>query len=184
MARHYTTREFFRQMPNALLARYFWDRGLFAELDFAAMKETKPDPLFNAWLALDDGERNQMDAEFREITSLSCEGGFCAIRDEAAWKLRENPAALSAFVEKLASLEGHPERAMVTFLEHQEFWKGSTLFYHADSLSYWREAEGITPCRCVCSRGWTQGAGEPHTGILSSSGGSREQLCRGDLSPW
>jgi len=29
MARHYTTREFFRQMPNALLARYFHGRGLF-----------------------------------------------------------------------------------------------------------------------------------------------------------
>ena len=28
MARHYSTRDFFRQMPNALLARYFQARGL------------------------------------------------------------------------------------------------------------------------------------------------------------
>ena len=28
MTRHYSTRSFFRQMPNALLARYFADRGL------------------------------------------------------------------------------------------------------------------------------------------------------------
>jgi hypothetical protein len=143
MDRHYSTRDFFRQMPNRLLARYFQDRGLFGELDFAAMRETKPDPLFSAWLALPDGQRNQMDAEFREITALSCEKGFCAIRDEAAWKLRENPEAWSAFVEKLASLEGHSERAMATFLDHQEFWKGSTLFYHADSLSYWRKRKGL-----------------------------------------
>jgi len=33
---------FFRQMPNALLARYFQGQGLFDELDFAAMKEGKP----------------------------------------------------------------------------------------------------------------------------------------------
>ena len=32
MARHYSTTDFFRQMPNALLARYFQDRGLFGEL--------------------------------------------------------------------------------------------------------------------------------------------------------
>jgi hypothetical protein len=37
MARHYSTKEFFRQMPNALLARYFQGCGLF-DLNFAAMK--------------------------------------------------------------------------------------------------------------------------------------------------
>lgn len=49
MARHYSTRSFLRQIPNALLARYFTDRVLFCDLDFAAMKETKPDELFAAW---------------------------------------------------------------------------------------------------------------------------------------
>ena len=44
MARHYSTKDFFRQMPNALLARYFQARGLFGDLDFAAMKETQPHP--------------------------------------------------------------------------------------------------------------------------------------------
>ena len=73
MARHYSTKDFFRQMPNALLARYFQERGLFGELDFAAMRETKPDALFVAWLALPEGERNRMDAEFREIAAMSCE---------------------------------------------------------------------------------------------------------------
>jgi hypothetical protein len=50
MARHYSTKDFFRQMPNPLLARYFQGRGLFGELDFAALKETQPDALFAAWL--------------------------------------------------------------------------------------------------------------------------------------
>jgi hypothetical protein len=34
MARHYSTKDFFRQMPNALLARYFYARGLFGDLDY------------------------------------------------------------------------------------------------------------------------------------------------------
>ena len=36
MARHYATRDFFRQMPNQLLARYFHARGVFDDLDIAA----------------------------------------------------------------------------------------------------------------------------------------------------
>ena len=64
MARHYSTREFFRQVPNALLARYFSAHGLFADLDFAAMKEAQPDALFTAWLALPDDVREKGWATF------------------------------------------------------------------------------------------------------------------------
>lgn len=55
MARHSFTKDFFRQMPIGLLARYFQERGLFGDLDFSAMKENKPGALFEEWLALPDG---------------------------------------------------------------------------------------------------------------------------------
>ena len=35
MARHYSTKDFFRQMPNVLLARYFQARKLMGDVDFA-----------------------------------------------------------------------------------------------------------------------------------------------------
>ena len=37
MARHYATRDFFRQMPNPLLARYFHARGVLGDLDIAQL---------------------------------------------------------------------------------------------------------------------------------------------------
>lgn len=86
MTRHFSTREFFRQMPNTLLARYFDEWGVLGDLDFSAMKETRPDGLFAAWLTLSDSQRNKMDAEFREIFELTCEKGFIAIIDEYAKK--------------------------------------------------------------------------------------------------
>ena len=46
MSRHYTTRNFFRQMPSLLLARYFQRHGVLADFDFATMKEGQPDELF------------------------------------------------------------------------------------------------------------------------------------------
>jgi hypothetical protein len=130
-------------MPNALLARYFEGRGVLGDLDFSAMKDAQPDELFAAWLELSDSQRDTMDAEFRDISELSCEKGFCAIRDEAQWQLRADPQAHKDFVAKLAALANHYERAMVTFLDHDKFWKGATLFYHADTLPYWRKRKNL-----------------------------------------
>ena len=143
MARHYSTRDFFRQMPNDLLARYFHIRDVLSDLDFTTMKDTQPDELFAAWLALPDDKRKAMDAEFLEIFEMSCEKGFRAILDEAQWHLREDPPARTEFVDKLAALANHYERAMVTVLDHNLFWKGATHFYHADTLSYWRKRKNL-----------------------------------------
>jgi hypothetical protein len=143
MARHYSSKGFFRQMPNSLLARYFHRLGLFGGLGFATMKEGKPDELFMAWLALPDDQRNEMDAELRDIFEMSCEKGFQAIIDEAGWQLRESPDVLMSFVEMLSALSNHYERAMITFLDHNSFWRGATLFYHADTLPYWRKRKNL-----------------------------------------
>ena len=32
---------------------------------------------------------------------------------------------------------------MVTFLDHNVFWRGATLFYHADTLPYWRKRKNL-----------------------------------------
>jgi hypothetical protein len=143
MARHYSTKSFFRQIPNALLARYFTDRGLFSNLDFSAMKETKPDALFEGWLALPEEQRKPMDAEFQVIFELSCEKGFRAIIDEARWQMQANPEALTAFIQTLSALPDHYHRAMTTYLDHGECWKGATRFYHADTLPYWRKRKNM-----------------------------------------
>jgi hypothetical protein len=132
-------------MPNALLGRYFAARGVFGEFDFAAMPETRHDALFAAWLALPEAQRNTMDAEFRDIFEMGCEKGCRAILDEAQWHLAQDadPNAANAFTEKLAALVNHFERAMVTYLDHQAFWRGATRFYHADTLSYWRKRKNL-----------------------------------------
>lgn len=144
MVGQYSTRNFFRQIPNALLARYFNEQGLFGDIDFSAMKEGKPDELFKAWLALPDNQRNKMDAEFRDIYEISCEKGFRAIIDEAEWQMQEAPDDLKAFVEKLSALSNHYERAMITFLDFNNFWRGATRFYHADTLPYWRKRKNLS----------------------------------------
>ncbi len=142
MTRHYSTRDFFRNMPNALLARYFAARGVLQDFDFTAIKETKIDGLFEAWMELPEVERVGMEAEMREIWDMSCPTGYQSILDEAAFHLNDADE-LVAFKETLMGLPGHHERAMTTFLDYAVMWKGATRFYHADNLSYWRKRKNM-----------------------------------------
>lgn len=143
MAQHYSTKDFFRRTPNELLERYFLGREYFVDLKIAEMKATKIDALFDAWLELSDAERNPMESELREIHALSNRKGFAAIIDEASWHLRTEQGKLDNFVKTLSGLPNHYHRAMITFLDHQGYWKGATRFCHADTLSYWRKRKHL-----------------------------------------
>ena len=84
-----------------------------------------------------------MDAELQDIFDLCCETGFQAIVDEADWQMRADPDSRDTFIEGLSALPNHYHRAMTTFLNHGECWKGATRFHHADSLSYWRKRKNM-----------------------------------------
>lgn len=148
MAKHYSTRDFFRQMPNALLARYFAARGLLHDFDFAAMKETKVEPLFAAWMAMPEAQRAKIEVDLREIGDMSQEKGVKAIIDEAEFHL-DGEGEHAAFVAMLMGLSGHHDRAMTAFLDFPSLWKGATRLYHADTLSYWRKRKNL-PKRKAC----------------------------------
>jgi hypothetical protein len=134
MARHYSTKDFFRQMPNALLARYFQERGLFGGMDFAIMKETKPDELLTAWLEIPGDQRNAMDAEFQDIFELSCEQGTKAIIDEAEFYLQDEN--FTAFTEKMPGLANHFERAMRLDNKKPAFLSGKRVLGNRISPDY------------------------------------------------
>jgi hypothetical protein len=176
MTRHYSTKDFFRQMPNALLARYFQGHGLLGDLDFAAMKEAQPDELFTAWLELPDGQRNAMDADFRDIFEMSCEKGFRAIRDEAEWHLAAGTQALAEFVGKLAALASHYERAIVTFLDHSKVLEWGNPLLSRRHVALLAQAE--EPATPACGAGHGQsariGPSDPH--ILPPHRGTWQEL--------
>ncbi len=152
MAKNYSTKNCFRQIPNALLARFFSKFNLFTELDFKGMKETKPDVLFEAWLLLPEKRRKEIDSILQEVFELSCEKGSLAIIDEAKFQMSDEPEQLESFIEALSNLPNDYHRAMTTFLDHPEFWKGATRFYHADTLNgrYWRKRPNMGHKQAAC----------------------------------
>ncbi|MDP2785511.1 MAG: hypothetical protein Q8O38_13100 [Sulfurimicrobium sp.] len=144
MTRHYSPKDFFRQMPKKLLERFFAADGVLADFDFPAMKDGKTDALFAAWLALPDAERKPIDAVFSDIFDMSCEKGFKAILTETPHQFKDQPEKIPEFVDMLSALPNHFERAMTTYLDYPNFWKAANRFYHADTLSsHWRKRKNL-----------------------------------------
>lgn len=141
MSQDFSSRQFFRRMPNALLARYFQGKGLFADLDFAAMKETKPDALLEAWGALPDATRDACEAELSTVHGLCNESGWRALQDAAREVLQDDESA--AFVAKLAALEDHAAQAMTAYLDHRSLWMWADRYHHADGLARWKKLHGL-----------------------------------------
>ena len=143
MARNYSVKDFFRHTPNPLLARYFAARGLFAELDFDAMEEGKPDELFDGWMALPDEDRRRTDADFHDIDDMSNEKAWLAMLCEARWHLQYQPPQVQNFIEAMSALQNHHARAMTVYLDHADYWLGATRQRDVDSMSFWRKRKNL-----------------------------------------
>jgi hypothetical protein len=144
------------------------------------MPETKPDALLKAWDALSDERRTAIEPQLREIFDLASGKGFHAIRDEAQWQLGANPAEFATFFERLAAMSSHYERAMATFLDHNDYWHGATRFYHADSLSYWRKRRGL-PAKAAAIDPPSRFALESEIGLWFRTAEGRGRNCRVEL---
>lgn len=149
MTRHFAVPQFFRQMPNALLQRYFAHHGLFSDLDFRKMKQRDVAALVDAWEKLPEDHRRALESQLREIFDLASQKGTLAILDEASWQVSSGRSPDAALVEKLSKMESHFERAMTVFLDHPGLWKGATHFHRADSLSRWKKRSGF-PTKEAC----------------------------------
>ena len=138
MSRQYNPQRFFRQSPNNLLAQYFKEKQVLAEINFEDLTETKIEPIYDAWLAMPEKERSDMEKDFREIDFMATEGATKAIIDEADWHGEEMGPVLS-------KLKSHHDRAFWTFLNRPAYWKGALQFHYADNIpsSYWRKRKNI-----------------------------------------
>ena len=100
MAAQYSHLQFFRRVPNTLLASYFESRDAVLGVDFAALKEAEVEPILASFLDLAAEQQAEIEAEFQDVDALASEGGVGALVDEAGFHEDE------AFVEALAAIDG------------------------------------------------------------------------------
>jgi hypothetical protein len=130
MARQYSHKQFFRQVPSILLGCYFHEKHqVLGEIAFDELKETDVEDIFQAFTNLPSEQQAKIEAEFQEIDSMACQGGVLALTDEADFHRDED------FPQAIAPIEGFHGKIMWAFLEHPGYWAGATLFLHSDNIS-------------------------------------------------
>jgi len=134
MARQFSPKNFLRQAPNALLARYCQEKGILAEPYFAGLLETNISPIFEALANLPTKTQKMVESDFRNIEALAGETGIQAILDVA----RDHGEDLAPI---FAGMDGFCDKAFWTFFERPAVFATALLFVNADNLPtrYWRK---------------------------------------------
>src|SRR3569833_51811 len=143
MSRHYALKSFLRHAPNALLARYFHDRGHLLDLDIAALPESQIGPIFDAWNPLSEAVHVQTDSDFRLIDTLADELGVKALLEEGAFHGEDLEPIFAA-------MDGCHEIAFWAFLERLQYAEAAERFREAARLPerYWlrrKDVPGVAP---------------------------------------
>jgi hypothetical protein len=107
----YTAKLFLRQAPNRLLHRYFESKGLLGEIPWAALKETKIEPVHEAVLQVSEAERRTVGRDFRAINELASRRGAVLLVRTARQR------GLDLTGPEFRDCNGHA-RALLTFLDH------------------------------------------------------------------
>ncbi len=139
MAGQYSHKQFFRKVPNKQLAAYFSSRNISLELDFKELKESDVDLIFASFNDLSEEQQGVIEAEFQDVHAMACDAGIQALIDEASFHQDDE------FAEQVASIEGQHAKAMWALLEKELYWRGATMFLHADnvSYSYWKKRNDL-----------------------------------------
>ena len=139
MARQYTLSTFLRQTPNALLERYFEDKGVLGEVDFENLRRWELQPIMDALEALPEATRARIDQDFQDIHALANKEGTLIIRDEADFHELD-------IADDLESMENHYHRAMWLFLNRHH--NGNDLFEICATLAHIKQMPFSKAKRC------------------------------------
>lgn len=139
MAAQYSNRQFFRNMPNHYLAKFFDSRNIQIEVNLAELKENAAAEIQDALNKLSDDQKAEIEAAFQDVNALACDGGVAALIDEANFHNDTD------FVPAIAAIEGLHAKVMWAYLEKPQYWRGAAMFLHADNVSpsYWRKRNNL-----------------------------------------
>ena len=134
----YSTRNFMRRAPNGLLAEYFGAREVAIGIDVSALEETDVEPIYEAWLKLDDAQRQRAETDFRDIQELANDLGIGNVISLAAWDNID-------LNDILAAMDDVYDRSFWVFLNHPGLFAIALRLLETDRLSNrsWRKRKGL-----------------------------------------
>ncbi|NLH44312.1 MAG: hypothetical protein GX448_20935 [Planctomycetes bacterium] len=143
MSRNYSRNTFLRQTPNRILKEYFARKGLLASVDFDTLGDTETEPIVQALDALEEGQRTEVEAEFRHVNEMACETGVKVLIEEAG-----SPFHNLDWSQAFAGMKNHYERALWAFLNDPKVFEIASDLVYMDQAGGWKQryvGEGLTP---------------------------------------
>lgn len=133
MAGHYSPKQFIRQVPNAQLRAFFEHRDELTDFGWDILGELDADPVFEAWQALPEASRNDVERWFRAIAELATPEGVQTLIEEGQFHQLDLTVPFS-------ELKGQHEKAFWVYLNHQKVFVSAGRLNRADHLNgrYWR----------------------------------------------
>ena len=133
MIAQYSPKHFLRQVPNTLLKTFFDRRGELLEVKWDQLREMDADPVFEAWQALPEANRNDVERWFREISDLATPEGLQTVIEEGQFHGIDLTIPLD-------QLKGLHEKAFWVYLNHEMVIILAGRLNRADHLNgrYWR----------------------------------------------
>jgi hypothetical protein len=133
MAGHYSPKHFLRQVPNPLLKTFFDRRVELQEIQWSEVGEMEVDPIFEAWQALPEANRNDVERWFRAVAELATPEGLQTLIEEGQFHGVDLTVCLG-------QLKGVHEKVFWVYLNHERIFFSAGRLNRADHLNgrYWR----------------------------------------------
>lgn len=138
MANDYAPRQFLRQVQIEVLKEYFTRRKVLGGVEWDELREAEIEPIYDAWQALPEQTREEIEFEFRNVYGMATGNGVRAIIEEGHFHGLD-------LTDDLNEQDGYVNKAFWTLLEHPDVFDVAQLMNRADHLNrkYLRKRKDI-----------------------------------------
>ena len=139
MAKAFDPRKVLKQIANPLLRAFFERRGELTEIAWDELTEHKIEPVFEAWHALPERQRQEVQVILRDINELADHRGMAVLAEEILWR----DATMAEDFKAQASKQ---DKAMWVYLHLPEAFTEGAMFARADSLAagrHWKRRNSL-----------------------------------------
>jgi len=144
MAHNFDPKKILRQTSHHLLQDLFEVHHHELDVPWDNLKQTQVNEIFNAWQAMPEKDRREIEIVLQEVQEMATEDGIRAIVEEA---IRQDQRELIADIEEYDSRH---DKAVWTYIKARDVWEAAVRFARADTMS--RERSWIKRINIPCKK--------------------------------
>ncbi len=139
MGKPFDPRKILKHISNPLLREFFTRRGELTDVPWDDLSEHKIEPIFEAWQALPERQKLEVQVILRDVSVLADHRGLAVLAEEILWRCPER-------ADEFKAQGGHADKAMWVYLYVHEAFDEAAMFARADALEagrYWNRRNSL-----------------------------------------